>query len=79
MIELYGTLIIQDRYMGSYAPGRWLAIDAADVDGRLQLIEDGPLGSDPEALDFWARPPDWIAAGHTPNEALLALEAKKSG
>lgn len=77
MIELYGVMIIEDRYTGSYAPGRWLAIDEADTAGRIEAVDNGPLGSDPDALMFWDDPPDWIAGGATPNDALAALEAKR--
>ena len=44
---------------------------------RVQYcLMDGPHASDPDAVRFWANPPDWIAVGTTPDEALQALRAR---
>lgn len=88
MHELYPVAIIQDRYSGSYSGGEWLAIEGADEaiaegssQSRVAWIIDcnGPLGSDPEASDFWRDEPIWIAVGKTPDKALQALIRKQSG
>lgn len=83
----YPVAIIEDRYGGLYSGGHWLAVAKADErigehgdQTRIQFVledETGPHGSDPDAGDFWDnREPDWIASGHTPDEALENLRAK---
>lgn len=80
----YPVAIIEDRYGGTYSGGAWLAIDHADKmeNGSpriVRVIEGGPHGSDTEAMMFWTDPPDWIAVGDSPDEALAALAAKAKG
>lgn len=82
-IDLWPVAIIEDRYNGVYSGGAWLAIAnafRAMGDGRLNragyCVVDGPSGDDFDADEFWAAPPDWIAVGATPDEALAALHAK---
>jgi hypothetical protein len=74
-------VIIEDRYGGAYSQGAWFAINAAytaaDVRSRIfEMLESGPNGDDFEAQEFWSEPPNWIAAGHTPDIALDALIRK---
>jgi hypothetical protein len=84
-IDLWPVAIIQDRYMGSYSKGEWLAIADSTADYSSDLgvtnrvdwcLLDGPHGDDVAARIFWSSPPAWIAVGNTPNEALDNLIAK---
>ena len=85
MINHWPVAIIADRYGGSYSGGGWLAISEANervgggsLASRVDwCLEDGPHGDDTDAMMFWASPPAWIAAGHTPDKALAALQAKE--
>ena len=82
MSKLYPIAVVQDRYRGTYSGGAWLAIaNASDlVDGTVTraqfclVADDGPSDSDVEAARFWRNPPDWIAVGQTPEEAIEALQ-----
>jgi hypothetical protein len=74
----YPVAIVQDRYSGIYSGGDWLAISRAketfgDVSRVAYLVRGGPHGSDLEAAEFWSDPPDWIAVGNSPQEALANL------
>lgn len=77
----YPIVVLQDRYGGAYSGGAWLAIaNGSDLVGEAMtraqfcLIGDGgPSDSDVEAATFWRNPPDWIAVGQTPDEAINAL------
>jgi len=77
----YPIIVMQDRYNGTYSGGRWLAIARARqlVDGVMTRAQfcldglDGPSDSDVEAATFWRSPPNWIAVGWTPDEAVEAL------
>ena len=79
---LYPVAIIQDRYNGAYSHGNWLAIANAreaydDTATRASwCLRNGPHGGDTEAIVFWASPPDWIAAGTTPEDAIAKLTEK---
>lgn len=84
MADLYPIAIIEDRYAGVYSGGKWLAIaehddilpaglGGASITRLAWISVGGPGGSDPEAREFWANPPAWIAAANTPDEALKAL------
>lgn len=89
-IKLWPVVIVEDRYSGAHSGGRWLAVNGAFVrDGysdnaevtRLDFImgdwgAESPYGGDFEAWAFWQTPPDWIAVGDTPNEALANLYKK---
>jgi hypothetical protein len=81
--ELYPVVVIQDRYGGVYSKGEWLAISEADRrdDQRyaraMEMLEGGPSGSDTDAMAFWMSPPDWIAVGPTPDEAVRKLVEKR--
>jgi hypothetical protein len=74
----YPVAIVQDRYAGIYSNGIWLAVAQADqkcegqsrVDFILSDQSRGPHGDDTEAMRFWADPPEWIAVGNSPQEAL---------
>jgi hypothetical protein len=85
----YPVAIIADRYGGIYSGGEWLAIAGFGVAGKgesaARLVEThmtdevpNPWGDDIMAMDFWESPPNWIAVGNTPDEALAALK-RKSG
>jgi hypothetical protein len=80
-LDGYPIAIIQDRYSGVYSEGIWLAVAQADLlhEGRSRadfVLSDGPHGDDADAAEFWATPPDWIAVGNTPQEALDRLLQK---
>lgn len=86
LVELYPVVILQDRYSGAYSGGAWLAIaEASEIyEGMTRaaycLSDDvpGPSADDSGTLEFWSdAPPDWIAPGNTPDEALAALLAKR--
>lgn len=81
---LYPIVLIQDRYSGTYSGGEWLAIREAttmEYDGNYGretaraplLLHEGPNGDDGDAMAYWCDPPDWIAVGRTPNEAVENL------
>jgi hypothetical protein len=78
---LYPVAIIQDRYNGCYSHGQWLAISQASNWYRDTLtrvswcLYEGPHGDDMDAMTFWQNPPEWIAAGATPEEAIAKLAA----
>jgi hypothetical protein len=77
----YPIAVVQDRYGGTYSGGEWLAISKADKleNGAFRIIralEFGPHGDDGNAMDFWHEPPDWIAVGNTPDEAVANLRNK---
>lgn len=79
MRESYPVAIIEDRYGGAYSRGKWLAVAFADLDydGETRasfVLTNGPSGSDGEAMCFWLDPPDWIAVGDCPDDALAALQ-----
>ena len=83
-VDDWPIALVQDRYGGGYSGGAWLAISAADrlENGAYRIVrclEAGPSDSDIEARAFWADPPSWIAAGASPDEAIQALRARKSG
>lgn len=74
-------VILEDRYGGMYSRGRFLAISRGDQleFGTMRAaacLSAGPSGSDGEAALFWDNPPDWIAAGETPDEAMANLLMK---
>jgi len=78
LLDGYPIAIVQDRYSGVYSGGTWLAVARADLlheeRSRIDFVlSDGPHGDDSEAAEFWAAPPDWIAVGDSPQEALDAL------
>ena len=75
----YPVVVVQDRYGGVYSGGAWLAIGSApdDLDGMPRLewvLQIGPQAGDVEAASFWAEPPNWIAVGEDPNEAVAKLQ-----
>jgi hypothetical protein len=84
--SLFPIAIVEDRYMGTYSKGQWLAIanaDTLDADrlGQFSRVQfclngEGPNGDDIDAMIFWESPPEWIAAGSTPDEAVANLKAK---
>lgn len=81
-LRTYPIAIIEDRYRGAYAGGKWLAIAMADVVFEYHatrvsaMLAAGPSGSDPVAMEFWNDQPLWIAAGETPDKALAALQER---
>lgn len=82
--RLFPVAIVTDRYHGTYSGGLWWAVALADAPfDEIELeptrlahcLDDGPNGTDHEALAFWAKRPRWIAVGNTPTEAMEALLA----
>jgi len=76
--QTYPIAIVEDRYSGAYSNGTWLAIARAELPHRGQsrinfVLSEGPHGDDSEAAEFWLAPPDWIAVGSSPQEALDRL------
>lgn len=82
--DMYPVVLTQDCYRGAYSGGSWLALAEADelVDGIDTPAQfclcgvGGPHDDDISAATFWRAPPDWIAVGETPQEALDALRNK---
>jgi hypothetical protein len=79
--HIHPIAIIEDRYSGVYSDGRWLALNGADTldNGCYRIVrtlENGPHGDDGDAMAFWVDPPNWIASGNTPDQALANLIAK---
>lgn len=79
--------LVQDRYAGEWSGGAWLAVSRSDephvFDSRLHVVTGhngapGPSGDESAAQAFWRDPPEWIAAGATPNAAVLALLEKRA-
>jgi hypothetical protein len=68
-LMLYPVAIYEDRYGGCYSKGKWLAVAEADIHNLLNM-QGGPYGNDTDCADFWGNPPQWIAVGATPEEAL---------
>lgn len=81
-VKTYPIAIIEDRYRGAYAGGKWLAIALSDVECNdhatrvSAMLAHGPSGSDPDAMEFWNDQPLWIAVGETPDKALAALQER---
>lgn len=48
-LPCYPFILTEDRYGGCYSGGRWLASFGVD----MPTYEDGPLGDDIDAMDFW--------------------------
>jgi hypothetical protein len=74
-LMLYPVAIYEDRYGGCYSKGKWLAVAEADIHNLLNM-QGGPYGDDTDCADFWGNPPQWIAVGATPEEALNNLYEK---
>lgn len=68
------TIIIEDRYMGTYSGGLWVAFYGYK---NLDIIGDGPHADDVSARNF-DYTQDWLAVGNTPQEALDNLIKKQS-
>ncbi len=79
--DQYPVAIFEDRYSGTYSGGPWIAVawaalmvDANNTRAQFCLIgDDGPSGGDVEAAAFWRNPPDWVAVGSSPLEAVRIL------
>lgn len=79
----YPVAVIEDRYSGSYAGAPWIAIGQSDKRehdepgrryiNRIEWVLDGAHGSDTDAMDFWGSPPEWVAVGNSPEEAIKNL------
>jgi hypothetical protein len=79
--HIHPVAILEDRYGGVYSDGKWLAVSGADTLDNgcyriVRMLEHGPHGDDGDAMVFWADPPNWIASGDTPDQALANLMAK---
>ena len=77
-LRAWPILLLEDRYMGTYSGGKWIAIANGDQDGRFAMVLRGAHDSDPDCVDFWADHWDlwWLAVGATPNEAMGNLIKK---
>lgn len=64
----YPFVFVQDRYLGGYSKGKWLASFGA----WLGEYEDGPLGNDPEAMNYWDKPKNIVASDSVPHVICLA-------
>lgn len=73
---MWPVIIVQDRYNGTYARGRWIAVSCADEENRLQTVMDEANGGDGEAMTFWASPPTWVAVGDDPAQAIRNLKGE---
>jgi hypothetical protein len=78
LLDGYPIAIVQDRYSGVYSEGTWLGVAQASMPHEGQsrvdfVLCNGPRGDDSEAAEFWADPPQWIAVGNSPQEALDRL------
>lgn len=80
--SLFPIVVVQDRYFGLYSGGAWFAIANADTPfgptdpepTRIAYcIDEGPNGTDEEAVAFWSDPPKWVAVGVDAETALRAL------
>lgn len=80
--SLYPVVIVQDRYFGLYSGATWFAVAMANTPyGPIDpdptriafCLDDGPNGTDEEAVKFWQNPPKWIATGSTPEQAFTRL------
>jgi len=80
----YPIAVFEDRYMGTYSGGEWIAVaecDKQEVPGtRFEIAFSGTHGSDPEAATFGVMITiiPWIAVGNTPNEAVENIRFKYS-
>lgn len=83
--DTHPIAIVEDRYGGTYSGGAWIAI--ARADSPCSLVVDAlttragyivthsdAFGDDASAMGFWADPPEWVAAGDTPQEAVANLK-----
>lgn len=75
-IDLFPVVVIEDRYIGTYSGGAWIAVANATRSGRLDSVLDGAFGDDCAASDWGCDKPEWCAVGSTPDEAVQALYAK---
>ncbi|HEX8484434.1 hypothetical protein [Sphingomonas sp.] len=83
-INLYPIMVVEDRYQGVYSGGCWWAVACADelLENKMRgqwLMENGPGSDDVTCGVFWSRPPPWIAAGQSPDDAVASLVAKAHG
>jgi hypothetical protein len=81
--DRYPIAVVEDRYGGVYSGGACLAVARSNQleNGAYRIVrslEDGPHGDDGDAALVWSDPPDWIAAGHTPDEAIRSLQEKQA-
>ncbi|AOK61996.1 hypothetical protein WM29_22985 [Burkholderia ubonensis] len=89
-MRLSRLALLEDRYLGSYSRGVWLAIADRDEEylpgiTRLQFVldhDDGPFSDDPDAQAFWrdtAPSLAWLAVGGSPEEAIANLRTRYVG
>lgn len=72
---IYPLVVVNDRYMGTYSGGEWVALNCYPED-----VPEAIFGDDSECFDFWMR---WnerkgrsvipIAVGNTCEEAIEKL------
>lgn len=73
MQALWPIAIVQDRYMGTYTGGQWVAIPQAD---RAESFEETVWGDDGECVEWATLHIDnhrTVGVGNTPQEALEDL------
>jgi hypothetical protein len=63
----FPTVVVRDRYQGSYSGGLWAAFRSCDV-------PFGAIGGDVECSEFWCDLGVPFGVGETPDEALKALD-----
>ena len=61
------TVIVRDRYNGTYSGAEWVALLSMNVDIRMYY-------DDTAAARFWKEYEEPVGRGNTPQEALEALE-----
>ena len=71
--RLYPIAVIEDRYMGTYIGGSWIAIANCN-EQRFEEVMEGAHGGDPDAAEFGRNKPEWIAVGNSPDEAIRNLK-----
>lgn len=70
---LWPIAIVQDRYMGTYTGGQWIAIPQADL---APSLEKTVWGDDGDCSEWAASNVETVGVGNTPQEAyenLLSL------
>ncbi len=77
-LSFHPIMLLQDRYGGGYSGGQWIAIREAnemfETDSLAAwVVKNGPNGDDRDAAGFWSNPPDWIAVGASPEDAMTAV------
>ena len=77
-LKLWPIKIYEDRYMGTYSGGLWIAV--ANTHDEHSDVEEFIYAGDTDCCNFWDAHKDvrFIGVGNTPNEALKALIDKQT-